>query len=220
MNAGLCNLTTLKQLLLPGTLGTGDTRFDLALQVLGNGVRGAFEQFCNRRLAYLESDTVDFLGNRPHYYLPRFPISSVSKIEMRYFQTDDWSEITGQPISISYENGMIAFGYTLGREPLRVRATWTGGYWFETKEPGEDGYPSTKPTITDPVALRNGAVVASLPDELLAAFLWQCETVWQSRDKLGLSLIDKPDQQSTLGKVELNPMARMVLNQYIRYQLS
>ena len=123
-------------------------------------------------------------------------------------------------MSVSYENGLIHFGYTLGREPLRVRATWSGGFWFETREPDEDGYPSTKPEVTDPLALRNGGQVATLPDELQAAFLWQCEAIWAARDKLGLGLADKPSAQSNLGTVEISPLVRTILNQFIRYQLS
>jgi hypothetical protein len=219
MIAGLCNLDTLKKHLLPSSMAP-ETRFDLPIQLIGAGVRGAFEQYCNRKFVYTVDDTQDFTGNRSHYYLPRYPLSGVTKIEMRYFQTDDWTEITDQPITISYENGLVAFGYTLGREPLRVRATWSGGYWFEPLEPDDDAYPSTKPEVTDELALRNGAQIPNLPDELLSAFLWQCEAVWATRDKLGIGLNDKPDQQSGLSKLELVPMAKGILNQFIRYQLS
>lgn len=219
MNCGLTNLDTVKKHLLAGSLGA-ETRFDLALQVIGLGVRGAFEQFCNRKFCYEEDDTTEFMGNRPHYYLPRFPISKVTKIEMRYFQADDWTEITEQPVSVSYEFGLIHFGYTLGREPLRVRTTFSGGFWFETLEPSDEAYPSTKPTVTDPIALRNGAVIADLPDELRAAFLLQCETLWSARDKLGVGLVDKPNQQSEVGKIDMAPFVKQILNQFIRYQLS
>jgi hypothetical protein len=219
MNCGLTNLDVLKRTLMAGTLA-GETRFDLTLRMIGLGVRGAFEQICNRRLGYEVDDTVEFTGSRPHYYLPRFPVSGVTKVEMRYFQTDDWTVITGQPISVSYETGLVHFGYVLGRDPLRVRTTWSGGFWFETMEPDDDGYPSTKPEVTDPLALNNGGVVAVLPDELQAAFLWQCEALWAARDKLGMGLVDKPNEQSAMGKIEIAPLVRTILNQYIRYQIS
>ncbi len=217
MNAGLCNLDTLKKHLLANSIGSAK-QFDLQVKLIGAGVRGVFETFCNRRLGYVENDTVEFSGDRPHYYLPRFPISGISKVEMRYFQSDDWTEITDQPISISYETGLIHFGYTLGRTPLRVRATWSGGYWFQTAEPEAD--PITKPEITDELALRNGAQVADLPDELLSAFLWQCEAIWAVKDKLGMGTAEKPGTQSNLADIKLSPLVETILRKYVRYQLS
>lgn len=219
MDCGLTNLYELKNALLAQSIG-GLTQFDRALQLIGLGVRGAFENFCNRRLAYATNDTVDITGNRPHYYVPRFPISGVTSIQMRYFQSDDWTDITSQPISVAYANGFISFGYTLGREPLRVLVTWSGGFWYETLEPDDPNYPSQKPAISDPVALRNGAVIADLPDDLRAAFLWQCEAIWAARDKLGVGISDKPNEQSKIDRIELAPLVKQVLNQYIRYQLS
>jgi hypothetical protein len=219
MNCGLTNLHTLKAHLLAGTMAA-ETQFDSALQMIGLGVRGVFEQVCNRRLGYQVDDTVVFSGDRPHYYLPRYPMSGVTKVEMRYFQTDSWTEITGQPISVNYETGLLHFGYFLGRWPLQVGATWSGGYWFDTLEPDDEGYPASKPEVTDATALANGAQVASLPDELRAAFLWQCEAVWAARDKLGTGLVDKPGQQSGMGEIKLAPMVQQMLQEYIRYQLS
>lgn len=207
MNAGLTNLDVLKQLLLPGTM-SAESRFDLEIRMLGLGVAAMFETFCNRRLGYLENDTVVFSGDRPHYYLPRYPISAVSKIEMRYFLTDAWNEITGQPINVNYETGLVHFGYTLGRWPLQVRATWSGGYWYETLEPGDEGYPSAQP---------DG--VLAMPDGLVAAFHLQCHHIWDQKDKLGVNLVDKP-KQSTVQSLEMSPMVRQMIQPYVRYQLS
>jgi len=219
MIAGLTNLDTLKKAILPSSMAA-ETKFDLMLQVVGLGVAGLFDSFCNRRLAWQAADNIVFSGDRPHYYLPRFPISGITKIEMRYFQTDSWTEITGQPISVNYENGLVHFGYTLGRNPLVVRATWDGGYWFETLEPDDAAYPSTSPAVTDPLALANGGSVAPLPGVLRAAFLLQCEAVWAARDKLGLGLTDKPGEQSGITKLDLSPLIKTMLQPFIRYQLS
>lgn len=219
MNAGLSNLDTLKRSLLAPAL-IGDKRYDFQLATLGLGVCGAFEKFCNRRFGYMENDTVEFSGDRPHYYLPRFPMTAVAKIEMRYFNTDDWTEITGQPITISYAEGLVHFGYTLGRDPLRVRATWSGGYWFNTIEPKESDTPAEMPQITDPTALRNGAKVETVPPELLSAFLFQCEAVWSARDKLGVATAEKPNVQSKISEVELLPLVKSILGGFVRYQLS
>lgn len=207
MNAGLTNLSTLKKLLLPDTL-SGEMKFDDEILLLGLGVAGYFESFCNRRLGYLENDTIQFSGDRPHYYLPRYPLTEVVRIEMKYFETDNWTEITGQPITVNKESGMVHFGYTLGRFPLQVRATWSGGYWFETAEPDDEGYPSAKPEAA-----------TALPDVIRAAFHLQCHHIWDQKDKLGSNLIEKP-LVSTVQSLEMSPMIKAMLQPYIRYQLS
>jgi len=218
MNAGLTNLDTLKKHLLPGSM-PAEPRFDLVIQTLGQGIAGWFDQFCNRRFGWLDDDVVVFSGDRPHYYLPRFPIAKITRVEMRYFQTDNWTEITGQPINVNYETGLIHFGYFLGRWPLQVRATWSGGYWFEDKEPEDAGYPSTAPALPDDNNIPPARAFL-LPPDLRAAFLTQCELAWSLRDKLGLGLTDKPKSQSDLSQGHLAPMVKQILQQYIRYQLS
>jgi len=218
MNAGLTNLDTLKKHLLPSTL-TGEPRFDTVIQTLGLGVAAWFDQYCNRRFGWLEDDTMVFSGDRPHYYLPRFPVSVVTRVEMRYFQTDNWTEITGQPINVNYETGLIHFGYFLGRWPLQVRATWSGGYWFEPLEPDDDGYPSDAPTLPADANIPPARAFL-LPNDLRAAFLTQCQHGWDLRDKLGAGLADKPKTQTDLEDFKLVPMVKQILQQYVRYQLS
>ena len=218
MNCGLTNLDGLKRYLLAESL-RGETKFDAVLQVIGLGVAGMFETICNRRLGYMEDDYFQFSGDRPHMYLPRYPLRSVDVIKMSYFETDNWTEITGQPITINRESGLVHFGYTLGRFPLQVLGTWTGGYWFETLEPEEEGYPSVAPTAAE----GNRALPARfflLPDTLRAAFLFQCEQVWAARDKLGMGLVDKADGQSGMKSLEVGPMVKMMLQPFVRYQLS
>lgn len=218
MNAGLTNLDTLRKHLLAGSL-KGDTQFDLQIKVIGLGVAGLFETFCNRRLAWLEDDEIQITGDRPHYYLPRFPIAEMTKVEMRYFQTDNWTEITGQPITINFETGLVHFGYTLGRNPLQVRLTWTGGYWFETLEPDDANYPSTQPALAADPNLPPSRIYL-LPDSLTAAFLLQCEHTWDAKDNLGIGMTDKPGEQSAVGKLEMSPMVKQMLQPFVRYQLS
>jgi hypothetical protein len=208
MNAGLTNLDTLRKTLLASSLA-GETKFDDRIKVIGLGMAGAFDKHCNRRLGYKENDTMQFSGDRPHYYLPRYPIVSVAAIQMKYFRTDAWTDISDQPISMNEEIGLVHFGYTLGRHPLQVKATWTGGYWFETKEPEDDGYPSAAPA---------GATL--LPDDLRSAFLLQCERVWYAGDQLGMGLVGKPGEESGIERLELAPLVKTILKGYVRYQLS
>ena len=218
MNCGLCNLDTLKRHLLAGSL-MGETKFDGVLAVIGLGVAGLFDTFTNRRLGWMESEIMTYSGDRPHMYLARYPIRQVRSVNMRYFQTDTWCEITGQPITVNFESGLVHFGYTLGRFPLQVQTVWDGGYWFETLEPDEEGYPSAGPEASDD---SNGlpARFFLLPASVRAAFLWQCEAIWAARDKLGMGLVDKPEAQSAVGMLKLSPLVETILRPFVRYQLS
>jgi hypothetical protein len=218
MNAGLSNLDKLKKALLGNGLAA-DPQFDIAIKAIGLGMAGLCETFCNRQLAYLENDTLIFSGDRSHYYLPRFPIVSVDKVEMRYFIADDWTDITGQPISWNPETGLLHFGYTLGRNPLQVKVTYTGGFWYEMLEPDDDTYPSDLPTaITDNQQLE--ARKFRLPDTLQSAWLLQCQEVWNKRDKLGMGMADVPDKQVSLERLALIPIVKQMLQPFVRYQLT
>ena len=218
MNCGLTNLDTLKRHLLAGSMAS-ESQFDSVIAIIGLGVAGMFDTFTNRKLAWMAGDVVTYSGDRPHMYLPRYPIREVTSVNMRYFQTDTWCEITGQPITVNFESGLLHFGYTLGRFPLQVQTVWSGGYWYETLEPDDEGYPSAAPEAgSDPNGLP--ARFFLLPDALRSAFLWQCEAIWAARDKLGMGLVDKPSQQSGLGELKMSPIVEAMLRPFVRYQLS
>jgi len=208
MNAGLSNLATLKGYLLPGTMQS-DTQFDAKLALIGLGVAGLMETFCNRLFAYAAGDTVIFTGDRPHFYLPRYPFVSVAAVEMRYFDTDGWTAIDGQPIQTNPGTGLIQFGFEVGRRPLQVRVTYTGGYFYETKESTDIGYPTAVPS---------GAT--ALPATVQLAWLTQCAEHWNKSDKLGAGLISEPDREAATGALKLSPGVREMLQPFIRYQLT
>ena len=209
MNAGLGNLATLKQFLLAASLRSGTT-YDANITLIGKGVAALMDRFCNRGFAYA-SEAIIFTGNRPHYYLPRFPFneSAALTVEMRYFLADAWADISGQPLQINSQTGLVHFGYTLGRDPLQVRVTYSGGYFFETKEPTDNGYPTT---IT--------AGATALPDDVQLAWLTQCMEVWNKIDKLGTGIIEKPNTAVLTDALQLSPMVKEILQGYVRYQLT
>lgn len=208
MNAGLSNLDVLKRHLLAGSLA-GESRFDGVILAIGLGVAGLFDVFCNRKLAYLAGAEVVFTGDRSHYVLPRYPLVSVASVTTRFSDADAWDAATGEPWSTHPAAGVIRFAGVLGTELLQVRVVWTGGYWFETNEPEDAGFPALGPV---------GAVY--LPDDLRAAFLLQCEAVWGARDRLGTGLLSGEGTASGLGKLELLPMVKEMLRGHVRYQLS
>lgn len=218
MNCGLGNLVSLRQHLLPNSMQ--DSRdYDAVIADIGKGVAGMFDSFCNRQMAYGEHLTQIFRGNRSHWYMPAFPVVAFERVELRYFAADAWTNISGQPLSINEETGLLAFGYTLGVDPIQVRVTWTGGYWFETLEPDDAGYPSAVPAlIAGCTALQPAKFL--LPDEVRTAWLMQSREIWSKLDKLGAGLADKPDGQSATAALEMTPLVKRMMNGYIRYQLT
>jgi hypothetical protein len=218
MNCGLGNLDSLKTHLLASSL-MADTRFDQVIQDIGKGVAGLMNTYCNRNFVYGENLTQIFRGARSHWYMPNYPVSVFTKVELRYFKSDNWTDISGQPLACNEETGLLSFGYTLGVDPIQVRVTWSGGHWFEMLEPGDAGYPSNLPaSIANCTAIEPSKF--NLPDALRLAWLLQCREVWNKIDKLGTGMVDKPDQQSLTGSLKLSPMVEDVLNGYKRYEIS
>lgn len=218
MNAGLGNLESLKVFLLSRKLAS-ESRFDQVITDIGLGVAGLIGQFCNRDFIYGENKTQIFSGNRSHWYMPAYPISSFSKVELRYFKADNWSDITGQPISCNEETGLLSFGYTLGRDPIQVRVTWSGGYWFETLEPDDAGFPSSAPaSILNCTAIEPSKFY--LPAELRFAWQMQCAEVWNKYDALGLTLVSEPNSQALTGTLDLVPAVKRILEAHKRYELT
>jgi len=198
-------LTILKRYLLPDTLAT-DRKFDAVLQGIGLGVAGLFDSVCNRKLDYLEGAEAVFTGDREHFTLPRYPVVSVTSVEAIGVAGD-------LPYTINEGSGLIRFFGTIGSERSQVRVVWTGGYWFEALEPDDEGYPSARP-----------AGATELPNDLQAAFLLQCEQVWQTHDRLGTGLVGdgagSAFLNTRLSTLELVPLVVTMLNGYRRYQLS
>lgn len=208
MNAGLGNLTTLKAHLLAASMQAA-TDYDTKILAIGLGVAGLIDGHCNRKFAY-EVDAQEICtGDRDHYYVERYPFTVISHVEMRYFMTDNWTDIDSQPIQINEKSGLVHFGYMVGRAPLQVRITYTGGFFFETKEPADGGYPTAAP---------DGA--ALLPDAVRLAWLIQCAEVWNKTDKLGAGIAQAPDAQTKTGELELSPIVKTMLRPFIRYQLT
>lgn len=211
MNAGLSNLDTLKKHLLPASLAP-ESRFDLVIQDIGQGVAGLMENYCDRKFARVVADQVVLMADRASFSLPRYPVEIISQVELKYrdsdaFQVQDISLIE----STSPMAGIVYLQDNTDAGPYwaQVRFTYTGGYWFEQLEPDDDNYPT-------------GAAPAGstlLPSEIKFAWLTQCREVWNKFDKLGTGLIDKPDSQTKTGNLDLSPMVKDLLKSFRRMQL-
>lgn len=223
MNLALGNLTTLKQHLLPNALTTGaalDPVLAAAQQrlvkddvvaAIGLGVARSFEKFCGRVFQRRVDLTVTISGDRLSYVLPRYPVESVSLVEFKGNAASPWTELVIADVlpGIDLASGLLQFAALQGNHHSQIRITFTGGYWFEDKEPGEAGYPQAMP---------DGAT--ALPGDLQLAWLLYCQEVWNKRDKLGLNLNTAPDARVGLERLKLPDGIAEMLRDHRRMQLS
>jgi hypothetical protein len=213
MNCGLGNLFTLKAH-LQGIVLADETRFDDVVQAIGLGVAAQMENFCDRKLARVAGDTFVSPADRASFILPRYPVEAVTLVEFKADETIGWVSGAGNvPAvqSLSSPSGLVYLGD--GADPgkywSQVRFTFTGGYWFETLEPADDGYPSALP-----------AGAAALPADLLLAWLTQCRRVWSAFDKLGTKIVDNSQAASAaLAALDWTPESREILARYRRMTL-
>ena len=212
MNAGFSNLDTLKKQLLANSL-QADKRFDAALLAIGRGAAAAFERFCQRNFTRVVDGTEIIGADHVEFLLSRFPLESVSKIERKLTEAAGWEELVINDVvkTIDLASGIVRFAGSqdMGPHDAQMRFTFTGGYWWDTAEPDDEGYPTDAP---------EGA--ALLPDDIRLAWLLHCEGIWAKRDKLGTSIVDKPAQQSDTGTLELSPLVKQMLGDYVRYNLT
>lgn len=222
MNLVLGNLATLKAHLLPNALTSGaaldpvlaraqqNLVKDEVVASIGLGVAQSFERECGRFFGRAVDVTVEISGDRLSYVLPRYPVEGVSKVEFRGNASSPWRELDLSVVqAIDATSGLVEFGTITGNHHSRMRLTFTGGYWFEDKEPGEDGYPQTKP---------EGA--ALLPPDLQLAWLLYCQEVWNKRDKLGLNLNTAPDARVAIARLQLPDGIVDMIRPHRRMQLS
>jgi hypothetical protein len=213
MNAGLCNLATLRRHILGASLGDDRTHDDVIL-ALGLGTAAMFENRTGRRFGYLEDDTIEVTGDRSHFIVPRYPIVSIESVEFRASDAETYAVQSDQPWRSHKASGILHFGAELGSFDSYLRITWTGGFWWEPLDPEEEGYPTAVP---DPAPV-------ALPADLLAAFLLHCRATWQVFDKTGMDLLKTGSSSQfvtgSIGTLDLSPQVINTLNDYRRYQLS
>jgi hypothetical protein len=211
MNAGFSNLTRLKEQLLAEALRAG-SKYDAVLLPLGKGVVGQFERYCDRKFLRVENAVESIAADRIQFLLSRFPLESISAIDLKDNETDGWvaQTITDLVQTIDAENGIVNLpdSADAGAWWAKLRFTYTGGYWVDETEEGNDVLP---------------AGANAVPDDLYLAWILQCKTVWQSLDKLGTKITEVgPGSQfvtGTLNSLELTPTVKQMLGQYQRYNL-
>lgn len=211
MKLTLGNLTQLKAQLLNESLRS-DTQWDAQIELLGKGVAVQFEQRCNRRFARVVGDTYDFPAHFEHLVLPRYPVETITAVEMKTDYAASWSALTASTAiqTANLSAGLVWFEPALGLYRERGRVTYTGGYWV----PDDDAQ-----TPEDETDLPEGAT--AVPDDLRMAWVLQCKHVWGLSDPLGISAgQDKAGvspEMMGLSQVALLPAVETILTKYIRY---
>lgn len=205
MDAGLSNLATLKAHLLPEPM-RARADYDDTLLILGRGTAHLMQRHCNREFARaVDATHVTTAGWRSCFVLPRYPIESLTKVELQTRPTAAWEELTLDDIlaRIDAESGVVLTDSPLGLVGSSVRFTFTGGWWWSTTEP-----PSTE---------SQPAGSTALPPDIQLAWLNQCEHVWSQRDRLGMGLAKGPGAQSKAGATELTDATIQALRPYLRH---
>ena len=202
----------LKAHLLGISPGETETRFDDVIKDIGLGVAGQMENFCDRKFSRVVGDQVIVPADRVNYVMPRYPLEIVSLVELLQDQQTGF-QANGAPAirAVSAQSGMVYLNDVddPGRYYMQLRFTFTGGYFFETLEPSDPGYPSAVPA---------GAAV--LPDDLKFAWLAQCRRVWAALDKMGTKIVDNSVAASAaLAALDWTPEAKEMLARYRRMQL-
>jgi len=205
MNTGFASLTYLKAQLLAEALRAG-TEYDAALTLLGQGVAAQFEDFCNRKFARVVGDTYTVSADRNHLYVPRYPVESVSGVELKTSSADGFLvQPASTIVNTNLESGFVYFSGELGPFWAHLRVTYTGGYWWDITEDGSDSLPS-------------GAT--AVPEHLRLAWVLQCKEVWNQNDKLGVGLTAEVSKTPTFAKLDLVPQVKSILSGLIRYAIT
>jgi hypothetical protein len=208
MNAGFSSLGKLKAQLIAASM-QGNNSYDDKVLAVGLGVAKQFECLSNRLFDWRENDTAIFSADRTHYYLPRFPFTTISRIEIRNATSNNQWQDLGAPSQVIInqleETGYIFFGGMRGPSSSFLRVTYTGGFWWDTSEDDTGEQPDGS---------------ATLPEDFLLAWHLQCREIWRKIDVIGQTISDSPDSAPVENGMKILPIVRDLIDGMIRYQLT
>jgi hypothetical protein len=146
------------------------TDYDDLLTAAIKAVSARFDKECHRTLARTATATHEFDASDTEIIPRCYPIESVTKFELKFNETDGWSEQTGvqyllrRPCVISLSNA-INYPPSTINSPI-ARITYSGGYVLPGDTPG--------------------AGQTALPDDLEQAAVEQVTFWFRNRDTTGL----------------------------------
>lgn len=210
-DCGLGTLGELKRFCITSSLD-GASTFNEAMIAIGRGTAKAFDVAVGRKLKRETGAVEQFVASRKNMVLAHTPVESVTKLELKYDETEGWVDMTSGIASCLLNNldGILTVPsdfWPLSAQfrhdvPGLWRVTLTGGYWYD---PTDDGS-GTKPT---------GAT--ELPNDLKLAWLLQCQHLWVNRDNLGITWSptgESRDTRKSLANVKFIPLVTQTLNDY------
>lgn len=206
MDLGLGTLATLKRHVLKPALAA-ETTWDAMLQDLGKGVAASLERYCNRKFARVVGATAEFSADRINLILPRYPVETITSLELRGSASEDYEVQTQADIIAERDDqaGLIGFLAPLGEYYGSIRVTWTGGYWYDTAETEDTSQP---------------VGTTLLPADLRWAWVLQCQTIWEKVDKIGGGISGKPGAWSNLADLKLSAEVERMVANYRRMQMT
>jgi len=200
MDAGLGTLEELKGFALPSEF-VSETDFDATVLDIGKGFAERFDAFCNRQLRRAVDDVYEADADTLFLSLPRYPVESISAIEVQSGYGESWVALTPADAiaRLNTDSGVVDLAYQPGGSHARIRITYTGGYWHD--KTGSDTQPAGS---------------TALPDDIKLLWRAQCRYLWESLDHTGQTMSE--GEPSKLGDFKLLPeVENGLVNKYRRY---
>jgi len=194
LDAGLGTIGYLKTRILPAGLDE-EMDWDEALKKLGLGVAGRFNAYCNRVLQRVEGQVDEFNASTTAIVLRAFPVEVVNSVDIRSF-TGTLDTYSGG-YQIDQRAGLMQFRGAPGTGTERIVIDYDGGFWLDDGE-----------------AMPAGAT--PLPDEILEAWVAQCQAWAEARNIFGTVGIDK-DRSAKPSAMKLSEDVTAILEPYRRY---
>lgn len=201
MNAGLSNLTYLKErLLLNSDLSSAE--YDDAVLAIGRAVAGMFEAECDRFFERVVADVYEPAADCDYVIVPRYPLEDVISAEVRDNLVDGYR--AADLLNFLPLGGVIYFVGDIGVYGSTARITYTGGFWWDQSEDGSDTQPA-------------GSTI--VPQGLVLCWAQFCKYLWdrssiENSAKAGFStelekFITRESDLPAFVKVGLMPFRRM-----------
>ena len=194
LDAGFGTLDYLKTRILPAG-ADASTDWDAALTKLGLGVAGRFNAFTNRILQRVEGQVDEFNASTTAIVLRAFPVEVVNSVEIRVF-TGSLDAFSGG-YQLDQRAGLMLFQSAPGDGTERVVIDYDGGFWLDD---GDD--------------MPAGAT--ALPDEILEAWVMQCQAWAEARNLFGTISLDK-ERKAQPSALQLMKDVEAILEPYRRF---
>ena len=201
MNAGLASLAALKAAVLPESLRSR-TAFNETLVLIGLGVAQMIEGYLARTLAWSEAAQEECGAQVQTVALTRYPLASVTSIELQGAGSATWDDITGDLYRLDKKAGLLHFSTTPGAVHDTLRATFAGGYWWDDTEDASGELPENATLI---------------PAALKLAWIAQTQAVVEAMKLTNAQAATAKDkEQAALLQAELLPAVKTMLAPFRR----